>query len=172
MKLQYSALLFLIAISNIAIAQNPPSSEADIEKKYKQRIKKAYIYGVYIPEDITDAFVQLNKLIDKNSKKKFKEVPEDIAVKKLHFSLGRWMIYNWGFYEGSRLSHSIREIGVYHPDDMARFVIITYHRYLNKEDLKVKELVEMFAEKHKKEVEARKNRGKVIHTETRKRQDD
>jgi len=163
-------LFFLVGVSQ-TYSQDPPSSEADIEKKYQERIKKNMIHGVYIPEDLADSFVQLNKLIDKDSKKKFKEVPEGIAVKKLHFSLGRWMIYNWGFYEGSRLSHSIRQLGVFHPDDIAKFIIITYHRYLNKEDLKVKELVEQFKEKQEKEKLKRKSRGKVIHEEKRKRQD-
>jgi len=170
MQLRFSLLIIFMVFLSTGKAQDPPSSEADLEKRYEQRIKKKYIHGVYIPEDIADAFVQLNKLIDKDSRKKFKEVPEDIAVKKLHFSFGRWMIYNWGFYEGSRLSHSIRTLGVSHPDDMARFIIICYHRYLNKDDLKVKELVETLVERQKKERLDRKNRGKVIHEEKRKRQ--
>lgn len=171
MKLLYSTILILVMITGHGFSQPSVSPDAAIDKKYEERIKKEYIHGVYIPEDLTDAFSRLNKLIDKDSKKKFKEVSEAIAVKKLHFSLGRWMIYNWGFYEGSRLSHSIKQLGVYHPDDMARFIIITYHRYLNKEDLKVKELISEFGEKQEKEKEARKNKGKVIHTEKRKRQD-
>jgi uncharacterized protein DUF6794 len=171
MKFKFSFSLFLIFIANLGFSQVPPSSDADIEKAYQSRIKKEYIYGVYIPQDLTDAFVQLNKLIDKESKKNFKEVNEDIAVKKLHFSFGRWMIYNWGFYEGSRLSHSLRQMGIYHPDEMARFIIITYHRYLNKEELRLKELVEEFAEQQEKEKEARKSRGKVIYEQKRKRED-
>lgn len=171
MKLIYSVFFFVVFWAGLGYAQ-PTVAEKEAEQNYQERIKKEYIHGVYIPADLSDAFTRLNKLIDKDSKKKFKEVPEEIAVKKLHFSLGRWMIYNWGFYEGSRLSDAIRKMGVYHPDDMARFIIITYHRYLNKEELKVKELIETFAEKQEKEKEARKNRGKVIHKETRKRQDD
>ncbi|MFT5164958.1 MAG: hypothetical protein ACI8P3_000182 [Saprospiraceae bacterium] len=171
MRLKFSFPLFFIIAANIGFSQEPPSSEKDIEKAYQKRITKEYIYNVYIPQDLTDAFVQLNKLIDKESKKNFKEVNEGVAVKKLHFSLGRWMIYNWGFYEGSRLSHSIRQMGIYHPDEMARFIIITYHRYLNKEELKVKELIEQFAEQQEKAKEARKSRGKVIFEEKRKRQD-
>lgn len=171
MKLIYSMFFLFIWIANISVAQKPPSSEKEIERQYQQRIKKKYIHGVYIPEDIADAFAQLNKLIDKDSKKKFKVVSEKEAVKKLHFSLGRWMIYNWSFYEGSRLSHSIKKLGIHHPDDMASFIITTYHRYLNKEDLKVKELVESFTEKRKKEAIERKSKGKVIHEERRKRQE-
>ncbi len=170
MKLLTALILLLVFASNLGLTQPSTSPDEAAEKKYQERIKKEYIYGVYIPEDLPDAFERLNKLIDKESKDKFKSVPEDIAVKKLHFSFGRWMIYNWGFYEGSRLSHHIRELGIYHPDDMARFIITTYHRYLNKEELKIKELVETFQAKQEKEKESRKNRGTVIHKEVRKKQ--
>ena len=155
--------------NGLGTAQNPPSTEEQYDKKYESRIKQEFIYGVYIPKDLADSFEQLNKLIDKNSKKKFAEVPEEVAVKKLHFSLGRWIIYNWGFYEGSRFSHYLKKMGIFHPDDMARFVIIAYHRYCNKEDLNVKELLEDFKVKQEKEKEARKNKGTVIHEEKKKR---
>ena len=154
---------------SLVTAQNPAATEEQYDKKYETRIKQEYIYGVYIPKDLADAFGQLNKLIDKDSKKKFAEVPEDVAVKKLHFSLGRWIIYNWGFYEGSRLSHYLKQMGIYHPDDMARFIIIAYHRYCNKEELKVKDLIEEFKLKQEKEKEARKNKGTIIHEEKRQK---
>ena len=170
MRLEWYLLCLFIFAAQWSFSQDPPASEEAIEEVYQKRIKEAYIYGVYIPQDLADAFAQLNKLIDKDSKKKLKEAEEEEAVKKLHFSLGRWIIYNWGFYEGSRLSHSLRQLGVYHPDDMARFIIITYHRYLNKKELKVKELMVQFTEKAQKEKEARKNRGTVIHEEKRQRE--
>lgn len=173
MKVTYLILFAFTVMPGFVLSQKDTLTlDETLEKKYKQRIRQSFIHGVYIPKDLADAFQQLNKLIDKASKKKFKEVPEEIAVKKLHFSLGRWMIYNWGFYEGSRLSYSLRKIGVSHPDDMARFVIMTYHRYLNKEDLNVKELAETFANYRKEERKNRKSQGKVIYEEKRKRQDE
>ncbi len=165
------ASFFLICWSITSVfAQKPSETEEEYDRKYQERVKQTYIYGVYIPADLTDAFEQLNKLADGGSKKSFKNVPEEIAVKKLHFSLGRWMIYNWGFYEGSRLSEHIKKMGVHHPDDMARFIIISYHRYLNKKDLELKELAESFKKKAEEEKEARKNRGTIIKEEKRVRE--
>ena len=65
------------------------------------------------------------------------------ANKRLHFSLGRWIWHNWSFYEGSRLSVYLNKVGVNHPEDMAQVILITYHRYLNKKPLQVKELATM-----------------------------
>lgn len=164
-------LLFATTVAYGQPEKKPPlSSEDAYEKKYQKRIKKEYIYGVYIPKDLTDAFIQLNKLIDDETKAKFKSVDETTAVRALHFSFGRWMIYNWGFYEGSRLSHFLKQIGIHHPDDMARFLIITYHRNLNKKELNVKELATTFKETRQNQVNKRKKRGTVLHEETRKRE--
>jgi hypothetical protein len=93
---------------------------------------------------------------------------EDAAI-KLHFSLGRWMIYNWGFYEGSRLSYYLKNLGIGHPDDMAQFIIITYHRNLNKTKLNVKELIDHYKLKTEKARKERLEKGEVIHEEKRKR---
>lgn len=139
------------------------------EKAYQKRIKQEFISGVYIPKDLTDAFIQLNQLIDKESKVKFKAVDEKIAARKLHFSFGRWMIYNWGFYEGSRLSHFLQGLGVNHPDDMAYFLMITYHRNLNKNKLNVKELIQEIQERRLQEEAEKEKKGEILFQETRKK---
>ncbi len=147
-------LFFGLGLSNLA-AQKNNAYYQKWKKEYDERIKKEYLFDVYIPEDIGDAFLQLNKLIDTSSKNKFKAAPEEAAVRKLHFSLGRWMIYNWQFYDGSRLSHSLKQLNIHHPDDMARVIIRSYHRYLNKSPLNIKEQVEAIEARKQKEREER-----------------
>ena len=144
-------------------------TEQAFEKEYKKRIKKERLYGVYIPKDLADAFVQLNLLIDKSSQTKFKNMTEKDAVKKLHFSFGRWMIYNWGFYGGSRYSDYVRGLGIYYPEEMASFTIAMYHRYLNKKKLNVKGYLEDFKAKKEAEKQARLKKAKVLKTFKRKR---
>ena len=163
----------LFAFSGLTSAQDTLWVKPDVdpyEAAYQKRIKKERIFGVYIPKDLTECFIELNKKIDDADKAKFKSRSEEEVAKKLHFSLGRWMIHNWSFYEGSRLSVFLKNLGISYPDDMARFIIITYHRNLNKKPLKVKEMVEFYKEKAKKEQEERKKSSKIIHEETRKRQ--
>lgn len=149
-------------------------AQAEAEKdpfkeKYENRVRKAELYGVYIPKDLADVFVQLKKLTDESSRTKFKAMNETDARQKLHFSLGRWMINNWGLYEGSRLSKYLNDIGLYEPDDMTRFLILTFHRELNKQPLQVKELIAEFQEIRRLEREKKLKEGTIIHQETRKR---
>ena len=150
-------------------AAKPVATEEAFEKKYKKRIKKERLYGVFIPKDLADAFIQLNILIDKSSQTKFKNMSEKDAVKKLHFSFGRWMIHNWGFYGGSRYSHYVKGLGIHHPEEMASFTILMYHRYLNKKKLNVKEYLKTFKEKKEAKKKEQLKKGKVLKTFKRKR---
>ncbi len=150
------------------LSQKPPDTEAEYEAAYQKRIQKEILDGVYIPKDLTDAFIQLNKLIDEDSKAKFKKMPEEEVSKKLFFSFGRWITYNWGFYGGSRLSNYLRGLGIYQPDDMASFIMIAYHRNLKQEKLDIKGLIQYFEEKREKEKETRLREGTILFQETRK----
>lgn len=165
MKIIIAAILTITAFATWA---QPAGSKAEFEKRYQERITKEYLNGQYIPRDLTDAFLELNKLIDADSKASFKSVPEEEAAHKLYFSLGRWITENWGFYGGSRLSHFIKGLGITFPEDMAQFIIVSYHRNLNRKELKVKEQVTYYQEKRRKEHEERALKGTVLKEETRK----
>lgn len=169
MKKLFLCLFVFALVCPIMEAQETLSKEEQFLKNYNKRIKKERLYGVYIPKDVPDALVQLNKLTPREAKTSFKSVPEEVAANKLHFSLGRWIIHNWGFYEGSRLSHHLKKIGVNHPDDQAKVLITAYHRYLNKSPLDIKKLAEYYTEKRRKEFEAKKKKGTVLSKEVRKK---
>lgn len=144
--------------------------EDEFEKNYQKRIKKERINGVYIPKDMSQCLLELTRLTDADSRTKFKTVQEDEAVRKIHFSLGRWIIHNWGFYEGSRLSVAINNMGISNPDDMAQFIIRSFHRSLNKKELKIKEQLDYYKELQVKRNEEKKKKRKVLSTTTRKRE--
>lgn len=120
-------------------AQVVDSFETEFNKQYEQNIRKERINGVYIPKDMEDAFIELERLSDKEAVMKFRNAPEEVVARKLHFGLGKWMIVNWNFYDGSRFSHYLRSMGVSHPDDMAQFTIVSWHRQLNGKALELKE---------------------------------
>ena len=147
----------------------PVSTEDEFEKEYQERITKERLFGTYIPKNLADAFVQLNSLIDKSSQAKFKKMSEEDAVKKLHFSFGRWIIHNWGFYGGSRYSHYLKSLGIHHPEDMASFTILMYHRNLNKQKLNVKEYMENYKAKKEAARQEQLKKGKVLKSYKRKR---
>ncbi len=149
------AVLVLLALTTV-FAQAQSKQDSIWERNYQKRIRKAKLNGIYIPRNLGDAHARLNQLISPEARQKFKNMTEDQVRHKLFFSLGRWITYNWGFYEGSRLSARLRKLGIYHPDDMAEFIMITYHRKMNHKELGAKALVEGFAAKRKKELEKRR----------------
>jgi len=164
-------LMFLLTgfIQTANAQDGPPDTEEEFEAQYRQRITKDRLNGVYIPKNLDDALLQLDKMISPESQQVIKAIPEDSVCMRMHGRLGMWIILNWGFYGGSRLSHYLKSAGVTFPDDMADFIMLAYHRRLNGKPYAIKELAPQFREKRKKEHEESLKKGKVIHEETRKK---
>lgn len=168
----FLTMLTLLAVSALVAQQKPdPDRPADnmeeYQARYAERIRQTHLAGVYIPAHLDEAVRELEKRTPAASLESYRNAPEDIIVPKLFFGLGRWIIHNWGFYEGSRLSHWFRQQGVYHPDDMARVVMISYHRYLNRKPIELEAQVAVIQERIRKEEEERRKQAKVLHEERR-----
>jgi hypothetical protein len=170
MRIAALFLFCILALTSLQ-SQSQAQTEAAFDTEYARRIQLEEIDGVYIPSDLDDAFAELNRLSDPSGIAKFRDSPEDTIRSKLHFGLGRWMIHNWGFYEGSRLSHYLKQLGLDHPDDMARFLIVSYHRHLNDVPLQVDEQVAAYRTIREEEIRERERRKEVIHEKTRIRKD-
>jgi len=161
-----SLLNFVIFFALIVIHTDVKSQDSyhdSIMENYEERIRLTHINGVYIPANVDDALAQLDILIDRSSQVKYKSASEYEAVSKLHFSFGLWMIVNWGFYEGSRLSHSLKAMGISYPDDMASTLMICYHRRLNGKPLELEQLASHFSKIRKEVFDSRLEKGEVIH---------
>ena len=129
------------------------------EEIYEWRTQQEKLYKVYIPADLSECFTELDKKVSKASKAKFLSIDERTAMQKLHYSLGKWIWYNWGFYEGSRLTVYMNKMGIFHPEDMADFIIMSYHRYLKETPIEPKELANFFKERREKiKIEEKKAR--------------
>ncbi len=163
-----SMAVFMFGQRSATNKKNNTRKTISPEERYQKRITKEYLDKVYIPKDLSDAFVQFNKLIEKPTQDKFKSVPEKVAIDKLYFSFGKWISYNYGFRDGSRFSVYLNGIGLYHPEDMVKFVMTTYHRNLNKAKLDVKPLLEGLIANREKIKEERKLQGELISSEKRK----
>lgn len=145
------AVLFnVVTIYGQSKAVKGSEAEKAYLEEYNKNIKLTKIRGVYIPGTLKEAFRRLDKLTPKASVVKFATAPEKQVCKKIHFGIGRWMINNWNFYSGSRMSHYLKEKGVLHPDDMAQFILRTYHRQLNDKDLDEESLIDELAKERKK----------------------
>ena len=126
-------------------------TEAEYEAQYAKRIRMEIINGIYIPADLHDAHNELTRLADTKGLASFKQSPEDSIRRKLHFGLGRWILVNWGFEEGSRLSHYMKAKGVSTPDDMVEVIILTWHRQLNNRPLKLEEEIAIIDKRREEE---------------------
>jgi hypothetical protein len=163
-------VLFVVLVATVATsAQVFPQNEAEFDSIYARRIMMTEIHGVYIPANLNDALLELKRLSSPADLEKFKKVNEETVRRKLHFGLGRWMIVNWGFYEGSRLSHDRREAGLQHPDDMSRVLIVSLHRSLNGRELRFEEEVAFYQAMREQERLERENAKEIIFEETRKK---
>ena len=120
-------------------AQTIDSFEIKFNAQYEKNILLEEIDGIYIPYDIMDAMTELDRMSPPEAKAKILEGEEDIVVERLTRGLGRWMALNWNFYEGSRLSHFLREQGISYTDDMQEYLIRTYYRYLKGIELQLTE---------------------------------
>lgn len=149
-------------IKRAAIAKDDPAEIA-----YQKRIRKSRIDGVYIPKDLYDTFTQFDRLMGPETQQQFKVLPEEQAGKKFHLIM--WICNNWGLYEGSRLSHYLREMGISHPEAQAHFLITAYHRKLNKKDLGLKETVQFYKEKNEAKKKKELENETILFEEKRKR---
>lgn len=149
---------FLLFAWQCGYTQSMANTREEYDSLYRENIKLSNIRGVYIPKSMEDAFSRLNKLSPEEAIAKFKNAEEVEVCRKLHFGLGRWMIVNWNFYDGSRFAHYLKGKGLLHPDDMAQFVLRTYHRHLNDKPLNEKEIIDFFAKQRKQKAdELKKN---------------
>ena len=105
------------------------------------------INGVYIPKNIEECFLELNKILNKDDIKILKELKtKDECSWKYHMGLGIYLRNNWGLWANSRLQEYFRERFCFHEDDMSSMIIVFYWEWLNgindnwkKFDLKIRE---------------------------------
>ncbi len=141
-------LVIFLLFPLMSIAQ---TSEEELLKTYEENIQKEYINGIYIPEDIHDALSKLDELSNDSGRAKFLEAEETVIAERLIHGLGKWITLNWNFYEGSRLCHHLKTYGLSHPEDMAAFIIVSYHRHLRKVPLELHERGKIYKEQRYRE---------------------
>lgn len=96
----------------------------------KQRSVAEKINDVYIPKDLGECFVELDKLLKDIDKKEIQSLAKRDDMVKYHMGLGMWMRNNWGLWSGSRLQKYFTDKGVRHPDDMSMVVLYYYFDWL------------------------------------------
>ncbi len=114
-----------------------------IELRWKHEDAHRYtidtLRGIHIPADLDECYRQLDQLLADSTRIKFKAMPEREFTSRVHFGLGRWLRNHWQLWGGSRLSQYFNDLDVTHADDMSGIILVSYHRYLNQQDIKLEE---------------------------------
>jgi hypothetical protein len=145
----------------------PGNTPAEIAKNREWRVQQSQLGGVYIPIDIFDAFKELDKKLESDTKTQFVALKEEEVEQKVS-GLGLWMCQNWGFYDGSRFSEYLKQTGVTYPEDMARMTVVSYHRQCHKKDIGLRELAQKYKDIRRKKYEERLKKATVIQDNVKK----
>lgn len=91
---------------------------------------KSEIDGVYIPKNLDEAILEVDKFYSYSLKTEIKKLDEDDFGIEYHFVTGIKIRNNWALWTGSRLSKFFNRSGINNPDDMSRIILTSYHRKL------------------------------------------
>lgn len=127
---------------------NKSKNEAKQEKQkeiieereaYKNRIVADSINGLYIPKNLEECFLELNKLLKPKDIEAIKNLKDRNETILYHHGFGTWLRNNWGLWGGSRLQQYLIKKGLRHPDDMSATILEFYYDWLNGQHEKWKE---------------------------------
>ncbi|MFZ4633613.1 MAG: hypothetical protein ACOYNO_05330, partial [Saprospiraceae bacterium] len=77
-QVAFTILFFCTFFAGSLWSQNgPANNQAEYEKLYQERITKDRLYGVYIPKNLDDVMLELDKMINLESQTKIKGIPTD-----------------------------------------------------------------------------------------------
>lgn len=123
---------FYFRNKNALQARRERQQELTAERQeYQRRLTLETIDGVYIPANLLECFVELDKRLSEIDKKEMLALPERNDMISYHLSLGMWIRNNWGLWGGSRLQKYFMDRGISHPDNMSGIVLVHYHDWLH-----------------------------------------
>lgn len=84
----------------------------------------------YIPRDLEEAVLALDKLISEEEKPELRKMGEDEFLAATHLGIGMYLRNEWGLWKKSELSEYFRRRGIFHPDDMSGEILKSYYKFL------------------------------------------
>ena len=98
-----------------------------------------------IPKNIHECLTILDEIFNESADDFdwFKSSIEDEAVSGLHNGLGRWIRNSWGLWSrDTDLYGVLKNMGLWHADDMYSIILTSYHRKINGKELNLKEQIQ------------------------------
>jgi hypothetical protein len=90
-----------------------------------------------VPKTLEECYAYLRNLEDIE---KWLAKSEDVALSEAHHGIGQWIRNNWGLWKAEgELYNWFKENEINHPDDMSGIILVSFHRYMKKKDIKLEE---------------------------------
>lgn len=118
--------LYFLLVAHIALSQTPCD-------KYTKE---------YVPENLNQAIAYFNCSWSTTNKTKFKQLTEAQMMTRCHLGIDMWLRNSWGLWKrDSKIYKHFDSLGVKHPEDISSIILRSYHRYLNKQDIRLKQQI-------------------------------
>jgi len=104
------------------------------KEEWKKRIVADSINGFYIPKNLEECFIELNKILKPKDIATIKNLENSDKLSLYHLGLGMWLRNNWGLWGGSRLQHYFFDKGIKHPDNMSGIILKFYYDWVNEKN--------------------------------------
>ncbi|MGB8192912.1 MAG: DUF6794 domain-containing protein [Chitinophagaceae bacterium] len=100
------------------------------QKLYEEALKRDSVDGKYIPSNLVDCFIELDKILSPKHKRSVKK-----HGRELHMSLGMYLRNRWQLWGAGRLKKYFLDLngGFMHPDSMSGVILKYYQKWLQGE---------------------------------------
>jgi len=119
-----------------------------------QRTTTENIEDYPIPKNIEQCFKLLDKTMSENEKFLIKTLPEDSIYFHEEFQYGADFFHAWKLYDGSKLTKYFNKKGLSTSHEVYETILISYHRYLNNQEIDLSKQVEKYQNLRQKEYES------------------
>jgi hypothetical protein len=104
--------------------------------------QKKSVHETRIPKNIEQCFKTLDKTMPDKEIELIKTLPEDSIYDHWEFKNGTDFFHAWKLYDGSRLTKYFNKLGLYGTHPIYQTILISYHRQLNNQDVRLAEQIE------------------------------
>jgi len=101
------------------------------QETQKKRLVADSIDGLYIPRNLEECFIELNKFLKPKDIETFRNLKDRDETGLYHLSLGMSLRNRWRLWTGSRLKQYFITKGIQHPDNMSGLILSFYYDWLN-----------------------------------------
>jgi hypothetical protein len=138
-KWRFSGWIALMNKSKKEAKREKQQEIIEERETYKNRIVADSINGLYIPKNLEECFLELNKLLKPKEIEAIKNLKDRNETILYHHGFGTWLRNNWGLWGGSRLQKYLIGKRLTDPDSMSSTILEFYYDWLNGQHEKWKE---------------------------------